>query len=349
MRKEWKTFWYRSFVRLRSLPLALGISFVFYLTQYSETPADQRWQALWLSLQYGLNIYMIMWVLYIFVYAQVNRDLIRTGKWIEPSRKVHVFICFTAMILGVWVSQRVVDVVTGRPHSNSIFLYSLLSGTFISLMFMFYYMYKHSNAENLKLKAAHAEAKYSVLENQMNPHFLFNSLNSLSQLISVNMSGASEMAQKLSDLYREILQNSKNRTATLASEISIVEKYLALEKIRFGERLQTLVIHPPNADSIYIPSLALQTLVENSIKHGISKSVEGGKVTVNVVRNANGYEISVVNTACEPLVIDESRGTGLQNTRTRLDLLYGPSHGFQITNSNGETTARFMVTGVAAL
>ena len=130
----------------------------------------------------------------------------------------------------------------------------------------------------LKSKVAQAETQYKLLESQMQPHFLFNSLNVLSELIYVDRDMANSMIQKMADLYRDILNNSKTRFSTLESEISVLKKYIEIQKIRFTHRLQFHVDISPAFYNLKIPSLMLQTLVENAIKHGISPKKEGGEI-----------------------------------------------------------------------
>lgn len=205
----------------------------------------------------------------------------------------------------------------------------------------------------IQSKLAQAEAQYNLLETQMQPHFLFNSLNVLSELIYVDPDLACSVTQQLADLYREILTNSKQKFSNLGSEISILKKYIHIQKIRFGDRIRFKCDVGAEYFDISVPSLILQTLVENAIKHGISPRQVGGDIELTVTPNPDSvfskkgpmYEICISNTG-ELYKEDrrkESTGTGLQNTKDRLDLFYGHSHGFRIYSDEQKTYVEFKV------
>jgi sensor histidine kinase YesM len=182
------------------------------------------------------------------------------------------------------------------------------------------------------------EAQLNTLKTQLQPHFLFNSLNSLSELIESDRARAAEMTQKLADLYREILAASDRILSPLSSEAAIVQKYLELERLRFGERLSFRVVLPPNAERVFLPSLLAQTLVENAVKHGIARSIEGGEVELRVASDATGgYRFELTNTG-EPLRAGYRPRTGLTNSKARLDLLYGPEHGLELLSDPSRGT-----------
>lgn len=203
----------------------------------------------------------------------------------------------------------------------------------------------------LQSKLAQAEAQYNLLETQMQPHFLFNSLNVLSELIYVNPDLACNVTQQLADLYREILANSKSNFSNLGSEISILKKYIQIQKIRFGDRIHFKSNIGAEHFDVAVPSLILQTLVENAIKHGLSPRQEGGEIELYLTPVDTMYEITVANTG-ELLKSDtvlfqrptgRNQGTGLQNTKNRLELFYGRSHGFRIHTDGKKTYVSFRV------
>ncbi len=209
-----------------------------------------------------------------------------------------------------------------------------------------FHRFKQMKDIALKSKVAQAEAQYSLLESQMQPHFLFNSLNVLSELIYVDPDLANSMAQKMADLYREILNNSKNNFSTLESEISILQKYIEIQKIRFGDRIDFSADVSPAFYNLQIPSLMLQTLVENAIKHGISPKKEGGKINLSVHKKNNMFEVCISNTgALYKGHQNSKKSTGLQNTQNRLDLAYGKKNAFQIFSDNRKTYVKFFITG----
>jgi sensor histidine kinase YesM len=231
-----------------------------------------------------------------------------------------------------------------RPSSLSIIL--MTTALYSAVAAAIYYRFRQMKDIALKSKVAQAETQYSMLESQMQPHFLFNSLNVLSELIYVDPDLANSMTQKLADLYREILHNSKAKFSTLESEISILNKYVEIQKIRFGERIEFNVDVSPAFLNIKIPSLILQTLVENAIKHGISPKKEGGVIELSVRKKGSQFEVCISNTGA-PYTGHQasSRSTGLENTKHRLELTYGQMSAFQIYSENNRTYVKFNITG----
>lgn len=345
MRPEWREYWKESFKATRSVFLALGVSVVMWLFQLPDMDESVYLRNLFISCMYGVVIYAYIWFLYAVVWAIVTYFKINADKLIKPTWSVHLTLGFSGMAAGLITAKYIKSIILGQEFSTSGMMESLMVGSFIALMFMFYYSYKHSNQENIELKVAKAESELHVLKNQMQPHFLFNSLNSLSELIETNKDSASDMAMKLSDLYREILENSKKQLTPLESEISIIQKYLELESLRFGNRLQYNIDIPNESEKILIPPLILQTLVENAVKHGIAPSVEGGTVEVSVKPNESpGYSLVVKNTGTNRQSAKGS-GTGLVNTKARLDILYGDKHNFQIQSNENSVQTSFWFSG----
>lgn len=302
-------------------------------------------------LETGLYISLQLMSLYIFyqildfafqkIFASHKLQIYRTGYF---SEFIKFFIAF-------WFTRLyVVDYLAGYTPSNilnAFFGTSIYSG--VSSVFLF--KFRQIKDMALKSKLAQAEAQYNLLESQMQPHFLFNSLNVLSELIYVDPNMAVLMTQKLADLYRDILHNSKNKFSSLASEIAIIEKYLDIQKIRFGDRIKfSTNINPELANHLQIPSLILQTLVENSIKHGISPLKEGGEIGIEVTPVKNNYEICVWNTgelykSNKPKISGKS-STGLQNTINRLNIIYGSQeHDFKIYSDANKTYVKFLISG----
>jgi signal transduction histidine kinase len=183
------------------------------------------------------------------------------------------------------------------------------------------------------LKEQHMSAQLNTLKNQINPHFLFNALNGIQGMIDVNPQTASEMIHDLSDLYRSILQCTDKITISLQEEMHIVKMYLSLQKRRFGKRLQFSFLLPEKTD-IWIPSLMIQTLVENAVKHGLEPYKEGCSIEVKVTEEGSDFVCSIANQRLNPTgahrvqakseMTSNGTGTGLANTRARLQLLYGP-------------------------
>jgi len=204
-----------------------------------------------------------------------------------------------------------------------------------SFYFAFHYVRNSQNAEikNLQLKAANTEIELSSFKNQMNPHFMFNSLNSIRALIDENPEQAKYGVTLLSGLLRNTIILSKHETILLRQELELIEKYLSLEKIRYEERLQYEFNIPKSLYDFPVPPLIIQTLIENGIKHGISKLKNGGKITLSASLNKSTLHLLIMNSGqYEP--IEQGEGIGIPNSKTRLNLMYGEKGSLRISQQS---------------
>jgi LytS/YehU family sensor histidine kinase len=163
-----------------------------------------------------------------------------------------------------------------------------------------------------KLRADSYQGQYQSLKNQLNPHFLFNSFNTLSNLVYDDQEKAIEFIQKLSKIYRYVLEVQKEELITVAEELVFIDNYLDLQKIRFGENLQ-ITISKINHEG-YIPPLSLQLLIENAIKHNIISSEEPLKISIE---EANNYLVISNNLQLKDIG-ENSTGIGIENINERL-------------------------------
>ena len=188
-----------------------------------------------------------------------------------------------------------------------------------------------------------AHAELETLRAQINPHFLFNSLNALYGLIPRQASQARSTLMHLADIFRYSLE-SRRQLVPLEEELAVVEAYLAIERLRLGERLTTEVAFDEETRGIQIPALSIQPLVENAVKHGISAKPAGGRLKITVGRRAERLQIEVSDdgvgfSADSPT----TAGHGLRNVRRRLELCFGDSEGLEIESSGAGTVVRFSV------
>ncbi len=174
----------------------------------------------------------------------------------------------------------------------------------------------------LRLELVAQEAQLRGLRAQLNPHFLFNCLNSLRELIVEDPRRAQTMVTQLSGLLRYSLQSDHTEQVLFEDEIQAVKDYLALEAIRFEERLHVNWNIAPDACNVPVPPMLLQTLVENALKHGISRRTEGGEISIQAIVRNSELELEVVNSG-ELSEQPSEEGIGLRNARARLQLLYG--------------------------
>jgi len=189
---------------------------------------------------------------------------------------------------------------------------------------------KEKELNEERLTRTKMEAELQALQAKINPHFLFNTLNSIASLISENPKAAESTVEKLSELFRYTLKSAEKNTVTVDEELDIVRTYLEIEKVRFGERLQYEIICEDAVREFMIPALIIQPLVENSIKHGIASEVKGGIITVKVVREDGNCLISVIDNGKGVGDAKGETGFGLRSIEERLQLRYGASSSLRL-------------------
>jgi two-component system LytT family sensor kinase len=185
------------------------------------------------------------------------------------------------------------------------------------------------------------QARLEALASQINPHFLFNTLNSVSTLIRVNPEQARVMIMRLSRIMRGRLRNQEHFTP-LRDELAFIEDYLSIELVRFGDKLQVVKHIDPATLDMLVPSMLLQPLIENSIKHGISSKIDGGKVTI---RTAHGNGRLSIEVEDDGVGIPEAelagilnKGIGVSNVKERLKVLYNQDYRMLIDSQPGRGT-----------
>jgi LytS/YehU family sensor histidine kinase len=195
----------------------------------------------------------------------------------------------------------------------------------------------------LAAEATAREAQLQALRYQLQPHFLFNTLNAISSLVVMKQPElANSVIAKLAALLRNTLNLPEAHTVTLRDELAMIEEYLSIEQIRFGSRLAVALDVDSEAYEAQVPLFILQPLVENAIRHGIARCPNGGEIAVRASAIAGRLRIDVENdrTTTEEHSVETGHGVGLPNTRTRLEKLYG-EHG-SLTVSTGQNN-RFLI------
>ena len=209
-----------------------------------------------------------------------------------------------------------------------------------AIYFTFHFFQKSRKQEvsNLELKASNRESELKNLRSQLNPHFLFNSLNSIRALIDIDPVRAKTSITTLSNLLRQSLVLGKEHLVTLEDELTLAKNYLDLEKLRFEERLQIEWELIPELSSFQIPPFTLQMMVENSIKHGISNLKNGGVVKVRVLKTNEEIAIEVLNSGSLQSAVD--LGVGIKNIKQRLLLQYGENAQFHLFEDSDMVVAQ---------
>jgi two-component system LytT family sensor kinase len=190
-----------------------------------------------------------------------------------------------------------------------------------------------------QLRARLVSTELEALQARINPHFLFNTLNSIAALIREDPARAEAVTLQLSALFRYTLQAHRQGLVSLEDEIAIVEGYLGIEQERLADRLTFAVDIDRSLLAVRVPALVLQPLVENAIKHGVAESVAGGTVRVRGWREGDRVLITVTDTG-DGTSTAQGTGEGLASVRTRLRATFGSDAGVTLTSSNGTTEAR---------
>jgi sensor histidine kinase YesM len=197
----------------------------------------------------------------------------------------------------------------------------------------YYRKYHERTVHTLELEKHLAEARLQALLRQLKPHFLFNTLNGIASLMHSDVDAADRMLVRLGELLRLTMSHPGQPLTPLRDEIAFIEKYLEIERIRFRDRLSVAFEVDPAALTAEVPSLILQPLVENAIRHGIEPHARPGRLTVTARRTPGLVELVVRdNGAGLPAGGFSREGIGLGNTRARLRELYGERHRFELAN-----------------
>ena len=219
---------------------------------------------------------------------------------------------------------------------------------------LIYYLYHYvernrkQEIDKLRLEALVKSFELKTIKSHINPHFIFNALNSIRALVDENPSRARTAITELSNILRSSLRAEQMETVPLQQELLIVKDYLALEQMRFEERLKIEMDINPDTLHQPVPPMMLQTLVENAIKHGISKQINGGFIRVKSLFVNNHHEIIVTNSGT--LAASENNmGFGIKSTRDRLKLIYQDNAYFEIKNDTADSVESKLIMPVSEI
>jgi len=208
----------------------------------------------------------------------------------------------------------------------------------------FYDKYREKELTASRLEGQLALARLQMLKAQLHPHFLFNTLNAISALMHRDVDAADRMITQLSDLLRLSIDQDDRHQVSLGCELEFLDRYLAIERIRFRDRLAVKKDVEPACLQAQVPRLILQPLVENSIRHGIAMRSAAGQVTIRASSKGGRLEIVVADDGPGLSVGRGLReGVGLANTRARLEQLYGSDYRFELVNADGGGLQAVMV------
>jgi two-component sensor histidine kinase len=289
--------------------------------------------------------------------THVLRRTIQKRQWLSGSAFPGLLYLFAAAVVtGILQTILVIliaRVLTGENAFDRTATISTVSGvTFMTCAWAAAYVAVHwyRRVREAQLREVQAQlslqkAELRALQAQVNPHFLFNSLNAIRGTVRENPEQAEDMITSLSNLFRRSLRSDGAQLISLAEEMEAVSDYLALESSRFDERLKVSVEVQPGAERRQVPAMLVQTLVENAVKHGIAKLPKGGKVSIRGMLEDQRLVLEVENTGS--LREEESggtaSGTGLANARERLRVLCGSHASLSLSDRNGSVAAKVVI------
>ena len=283
-------------------------------------------------------------------------NFFNTGT-IRPTTLVSNLVLSGAFSITLWVLITKYAVLLVLPEQNSYqvywdatFPYRIGTGVFIyGIIVLSYYLFisltnlSEKNAKEARLESLVKETELKMLRSQINPHFLFNSLNSISSLTVTDPEKARDMVVKLSEFMRYALSRKDEQPVSLQNELENLRLYLDIEKIRFGDKLTTEEIIENDCLDFKIPVLMLQPLYENAVKHGVYESTE----SVNIITQAkiiDGFiEITISNNYYPAASLRRGTGTGLLNVTRRLELFYGNKASIKTLKENGIYTVNLYI------
>jgi sensor histidine kinase YesM len=280
--------------------------------------------------------------------THVFRMIAHRNKWLDfsPIKLMFYVVIATsimALLLAVFSEQVAYTALqTTMFHSNVdklIFILNWFIRMFLwSALYFgihFFERYRQTEIEKWKLEACLKDSELMALKSQMNPHFLFNALNTIRELTLENPQKAMQAMTQLASILRYSLRSAETQTVPLHEEMKIVKDYLALESLRFEKRLQVVFEVDEQTLDMPIPPLIVQTLVENAVKHGIAELPKGGTITIRVSFNGSALEIYVLNSGqITQQHSREGQNIGIANTRERLSLVFGEKASLSLANKN---------------
>lgn len=324
----------------------LGISYLFFAISFGQG----------ISNEYLFKILII--VFGGILSTHLLRGYIRRNNWLLlPVEKIlfrlSAAVVMTSLLYSLLVMGANQLAGVEKNTRNLDFLTRLIANVLNNSIFiipwvLFYYFYhylvksRRQEMDTLKLEALVKELELKTIKSHINPHFIFNALNSIRALIDENPIKARDAVTNLSNILRSSMQAEKQETVPLERELNIVKDYLALEYIRFEERLQ--IEYNINSETLSqpVPPMMLQTLVENAIKHGIGREVNGGVVKV-ISEFQNGHHQLIVENSGILDLPAQSDGFGISSTRNRLYLLFGEKAKFSIAQHGHLVVAKVQI------
>ena len=348
-RSRWRRRWI-GVALICGIWIVIGIIFTLqgYFTSYRSERPVRFVDSFYLQMTWA-----IVWAFAtpLVLYAAAKLPIER-NNWIR-STLLHIPLCLVLSVLVtalgrvlIWLNfgyrvgkpltfESVTNFVVAN-FSEGVGIYLLIAITFYA--FNYYRRFREGQLRNLQLEAQLSQAQLHALKMQLHPHFLFNTLHSISALLNKDPQSSRKMITRLGDFLRLTLENSGAQEVTLQKEMEFLTCYLEIERIRFQDRLVTRINLADETLDAKVPNLILQPIVENAIRHAIAPRSTPGLIEIEAKQEGTKLRIQVRDNG--PGISEHrtservfSKGLGLTNTSTRLEQLYGTAHVFDLSNS----------------
>lgn len=236
--------------------------------------------------------------------------------------------------VGPFEQESILEIITDVKKLLLQYIPTIFSVSFIFLFVKYFLNYKRKKDEETQLSKEKIESELKILKAQLNPHFLFNTLNNIYSLSLDNSPKTPVAIGKLSDILDHVLYQCNGQFVSLSSEVELLKNYIELEKLRYDERLQ-ITFDTQIEHDIQIPPLLLLSLVENAFKHGAGEDSGSPKIAISVVQRANNFSFEISNTVSKDYTSKDKATIGLSNIRKQLDLIYATNYGLDTQSTTG--------------
>ncbi|MEO1051765.1 MAG: histidine kinase [Bacteroidota bacterium] len=260
----------------------------------------------------------------------------------------HVVTIAVVVAVGIFGSNKILESILAQDADYMAFLDQALiwrvpeGALFMAIIVLVYYLFQYSQdlqeriTNEARLHHLIKETELEMLKSQINPHFIFNSLNSVSSLTISSPDKAREMVIKLSDFLRYSLGKKASETNALDAELDNMLRYLEIEKVRFGDKLIIETDISSSCDRAEVPNMILQPILENAIKYGVYESTQAVKVELKCHQDENGLKLEVINDYDPEAAPKRGKGLGLKNIRERLRIMYGTDELMKLRRENNQ-------------
>lgn len=284
-----------------------------------------------------------LYFLYSVGLTHLLRLMVHRRGWLEGARPAYIALFLAAWITGLIQGGLVVGISWLIRGSKSSFDHAIPASIFgistITVGWMVLYLAVTSGRRARERQLALRDAELRALEAQVNPHFLFNCLNSIRGLVLENPPLAQDLITRLANILRYNLHRDAGHTVALDAELEVAADYLALESARFEDRLRIHYDVAPEVRRVPVPAMLLQTLVENAIKHGIAPRPDGGDLLIRAAAEDGAILLRVENPGELRASNGDRKQLGLRNIRERLRILYGANASLDLASRDGRVAA----------